>query len=84
MRNTANFITILITTLCANQVIAATPFVWKNEYPIDKPVPKAEWLALVKDDPALSITPNILTPSKKKKKNRHFINDFNQTHHQYV
>ncbi|KAI7873720.1 uncharacterized protein EV154DRAFT_527829 [Mucor mucedo] len=36
---------------------------WKNEYPVGatKPAPKAEWVALVKEDPALSIAPNIIT-----------------------
>lgn len=36
---------------------------WKNEYPsgASKPTPKPEWVALVKDDPAMKVTPNILT-----------------------
>lgn len=39
---------------------------WKNEYPsgTTKPIAKKEWIDLVKDDPALKITPNILTPGK--------------------
>lgn len=37
---------------------------WKNQYPsgTSKPVPKPEWLTLVKDDPALKIPLNTLTP----------------------
>ncbi|CAO3614814.1 unnamed protein product [Mucor hiemalis] len=37
---------------------------WKNEYPsgTTKPIAKKEWIDLVKDDPALKITPNVLTP----------------------
>ncbi|KAI8373360.1 hypothetical protein BD560DRAFT_350940 [Blakeslea trispora] len=37
---------------------------WKNQYPsgTTKPTPKPEWVALVKDDPALNIKANILTP----------------------
>ncbi|KAI9478372.1 MAG: hypothetical protein EXX96DRAFT_483780 [Benjaminiella poitrasii] len=40
-----------------------TKFAWKNTYPSasTKPIPKPEWVALIKDDPALTITPNILT-----------------------
>lgn len=36
---------------------------WKESYPSaeSKPVPKAEWLALVKDDAVLKVTPNVLT-----------------------
>jgi hypothetical protein len=39
---------------------------WKNEYPsgATKPIAKPEWLALVKDDAAMKITPNILTVGK--------------------
>lgn len=44
--------------------IPNSKFAWKNQYPsgLSKPVPKPEWLALVKDDPALKIPANILTP----------------------
>lgn len=39
---------------------------WKNEYPVGttKPTPKPEWVALVKEDPALKIAPNIITEGK--------------------
>ncbi|KAI8972337.1 hypothetical protein BDB01DRAFT_845117 [Pilobolus umbonatus] len=38
-------------------------FPWKNEYPSGqtRPLPKTEWLAVLKDDPALQIPPNIIT-----------------------
>lgn len=49
----------------AQQTLAVptSNFPWKNSYPVDgsKPDPKPEWLALVKDDPALKVSPNILT-----------------------
>lgn len=59
----------IITLVCSNQVFAqnatyAVPnskIAWQNQYPVDAAVPKAEWLALVKEDAALQITPNILT-----------------------
>jgi hypothetical protein len=53
----------LIALVCANQVLAQQT--WQNQYPVDKPEPKAEWLALVKENPALQITPNILTAGKE-------------------
>ncbi|KAI8645678.1 hypothetical protein BD408DRAFT_338207 [Parasitella parasitica] len=36
---------------------------WKEAYPsgASKPVPKPEWLALIKDDALLQVTPNVLT-----------------------
>ncbi|KAL9556466.1 hypothetical protein MBANPS3_001859 [Mucor bainieri] len=36
---------------------------WKESYPsgASKPVPKAEWLALVKEDALLKVSPNVLT-----------------------
>lgn len=39
---------------------------WKNEYPsgTTKPIAKPEWMALLKDDPALKVVPNILTVGK--------------------
>lgn len=39
---------------------------WKESYPsgASKPVPKAEWLALVKEDPLLKVSPNVLTVGK--------------------
>lgn len=39
---------------------------WKNEYPVatTKPAPKPEWVALVKEDPALHFSPNIITAGK--------------------
>ncbi|CAO3681647.1 chitin deacetylase [Rhizopus azygosporus] len=49
----------------AQQTLAVptSNFPWKNSYPADgsKPDPKPEWLALVKDDPVLKVSPNILT-----------------------
>ncbi|KAG1223778.1 hypothetical protein G6F35_004447 [Rhizopus arrhizus] len=44
--------------------IPNTKFQWKNTYPVDGSTlePKPEWLALVKDDPILKVTPNTLTP----------------------
>lgn len=39
---------------------------WKNEYPFgtSPATPKPEWLALVKDDAAMKVQPNVLTPGK--------------------
>jgi hypothetical protein len=39
---------------------------WKNQYPsgMSPAVPKPEWLALIKEDPSMKITPNILTVGK--------------------
>jgi len=39
---------------------------WKESYPSGaaKPVPKPEWLALVKEDPLLKVSPNVLTVGK--------------------
>lgn len=46
--------------------VPASKFAWKNEYPfgLSKPTPKPEWLALIKDDPAMHIVPNVLTVGK--------------------
>ncbi|KAG2236467.1 hypothetical protein INT48_003258 [Thamnidium elegans] len=43
--------------------VPTSNFAWKNEYPfgLSKPTPKPEWLALIKDDPAMQIAPNVLT-----------------------
>lgn len=47
--------------------VPTSNFAWKNEYPfgLSKPTPKPEWLALIKDDPAMQIVPNVLTAGKK-------------------
>ncbi|KAI8090258.1 uncharacterized protein B0P05DRAFT_577734 [Gilbertella persicaria] len=52
------------TTAAETYDIPNAKIAWKNKYPsgTTKPVPKPEWVALVKDDAALKITPNILTP----------------------
>lgn len=46
--------------------VPTSKFAWKNEYPfgLSKPTPKPEWLALIKDDPAMQIVPNVLTVGK--------------------
>ncbi|KAI7906084.1 uncharacterized protein BX663DRAFT_498717 [Cokeromyces recurvatus] len=52
-----------ISSTTETNTIPNTKITWKNNYPsgIAKPIPKPEWVALVKDDPALKIKPNILT-----------------------
>jgi hypothetical protein len=68
------FITAAASLICVHQVysqstlaIPNTKFQWKNTYPVDGSTlePKPEWLALVKDDPILKVTPNTLTPGNK-------------------
>jgi glucose/arabinose dehydrogenase len=46
--------------------IPNTKIAWKYEYPsgASKPAPKPEWVALVKENAALKVTPNILTVGK--------------------
>lgn len=56
-------------TAAAAEPVYAVPnakIAWKESYPsgASKPVPKAEWLALVKEDPLLKVTPNVLTVGK--------------------
>lgn len=56
-------------TPAAAEPVYAVPnakIAWKESYPsgASKPVPKAEWLALVKEDPLLKVSPNVLTVGK--------------------
>lgn len=47
--------------------VPTSKFAWKNEYPfgLSKPTAKPEWLALIKEDPVMQISPNVLTVGKK-------------------
>lgn len=59
-----------VASTAATFAIPNSKIAWKNQYPsgTSKPVPKPEWLSLVKDDPAIRIPSNILTPGTKKLK----------------
>lgn len=63
---TASAVATQPTIVAESYAIPNAKIAWKNEYPVGatKPTPKAEWVALVKEDPALSIPPNIITSSK--------------------